>query len=109
MSVRTFARGIRARVERLETKWMLGALRKTREAEWLRLNETLTRKAFRRMAREVPAYRRLLRRLQIDPDRILTLEDFRARVPLLDKAAVLEGKITDWCRGGDLSGVASFL
>ena len=75
------ANRVQGHLEALQRGWALRILRGKREAEWLRLNERLTLEAFRRSARRVPAYRRLLEQRGVDAARILTLEDFRTRVP----------------------------
>ncbi len=101
---------VRGHLEALQQGWALRILRDKHEADWLRLNERLTLEAFRRSARRVPAYRRLLAQRGVEAAGIITLGDFRTRIPLLDKATVfLDDDLADWCLDGDLSGLTSFL
>jgi phenylacetate-CoA ligase len=59
--------------------------------------------AFHRAAAEVPAYRQILREAGVDPSEVKTLEDFRTRVPIIDKPATF-GRfgVAELCRGGQL-------
>ena len=66
-------------------------------------------KAFRRAARQVPAYKRLLAESGVDPDEIATLEQFQQRVPLVDKQTLFpDNDLADLCVGGNLDDVALF-
>lgn len=66
-------------------------------------------KAFHRAARHVPAYRRILARHAVDPQRINTLDEFRRHVPIVDKQSVFaENDLRDLCVGGNLDGVSLF-
>ncbi len=63
-------------------------------------------RAFRRAARQVPAYRRLLAERGIAPAEITTVRKFRRHVPVLDKHAVFEmNDLPALCAGGTLEGV----
>jgi len=66
--------------------------------------------AFHRVAAEVPAYGQILREAGVDPSKVRTLEDFRTRVPVIDKPATF-GRfgVAELCRGGQLGRVASVL
>ncbi len=50
-----------------------------------RISEEHALATFRRAAARIPAYRDFLKEHDVDPDTIRTIEDFRARVPLLNK------------------------
>jgi len=50
-----------------------------------RISEEHTLATFRRAAARIPAYRAFLKEHDVDPGAIRTIEDFRTRVPLLDK------------------------
>jgi phenylacetate-CoA ligase len=49
------------------------------------ISEAKTLKTFRRAALHIPAYRAYLNEMNLDPDRIKTISDFQASVPLTDK------------------------
>jgi len=69
----------------------------------IRAGERKALKVFRRAARSVPAYRRLLRDRGVDPGSISTIEDFRKQVPLMDKEALFgDSAISCAAMGGNL-------
>lgn len=62
--------------------------------------------AFRRAARGVPAYGRVLAAAGVALQAVTTVEQFRERVPVLDKRSVFEGqRLRDLCVGGTLGDV----
>ena len=62
-------------------------------------------RTFREAARSVPAYRDLLARLHVPVDRITSLADFQARVPVVDEHTYLSQYPLDLlCRGGTFAG-----
>ena len=65
-------------------------------------------KAFRRAARRVPAYKRLLAEHGVNPAEITSVERFRQRVPIIDKTVFVDNELADICAGGDLDDAALF-
>lgn len=66
-------------------------------------------KAFHRAAATVPAYGRLLRQHGLDPSTVKTIEDFRNKVPIVDKETIFaDNEIRDLCAGGTLDDAALF-
>jgi phenylacetate-CoA ligase len=65
--------------------------------------------SFHRAARQVPAYGRRLAAAGIAPETITTLEEFRRRVPIVDKVSVFTtAPLRDLCTGGTLDDIALF-
>jgi len=65
--------------------------------------------AFQRAATQVPAYRELLQREEIDPAQITSAEEFTRTVPVLDKQMVFaDNALRDLCVGGTLDGIGAF-
>jgi hypothetical protein len=65
--------------------------------------------AFRRAARDVPAYGQILAAAGVAPQMITTVEQFCDRVPILDKRSIFEGhRLRDLCVGGTLRDVGLF-
>jgi len=65
-------------------------------------------RAFRRAAREVPAYRKLLKERGVRAEGITTLDAFRRHVPILDKHTLFAaGPLRDLCIDGNLDGIGS--
>jgi phenylacetate-CoA ligase len=66
--------------------------------------------AFRVAAAEAPAYAQILAERGVRPDEVRTLDDFHARVPLLDKAATFgRFRVSELCRGGNVGRPAAVL
>jgi phenylacetate-CoA ligase len=66
-------------------------------------------KAFHRAAKTVPAYAMILRQHGLDPDRVRTVEDFKSKVPIVDKETIFAAnELRDLCAGGTLDDVALF-
>jgi len=66
-------------------------------------------KAFHRAARLVPAYQKILREHGVDPGEITTIEQFRRRVPIVDKQALFAAyPLRDLCVGGRLDDAFRF-
>ena len=60
-------------------------------------------RVFRRAARSVPAYRRLLEAKGVDPRSVRTIEDFKAWVPIVDKRSLFAShELREVCVGGGL-------
>jgi len=58
---------------------------------------------FRQAAETVPAYRKLLAEAGVRPEEIRSLDDFRQRVPVLDKACTFgRFPLADLCRHGEV-------
>ncbi len=65
--------------------------------------------AFHRAARDVPAYGQILGAAGVAPQTVATVEQFRDRVPILDKRSIFEGhRLRDLCVGGTLKDVGLF-
>ena len=66
--------------------------------------------AFQRAARRVPAYRHILEQHGVDPAQVTSLDDFRARVPVIDKESTfLRFGLAELCRDGRLGRLAGLL
>ena len=66
-------------------------------------------RAFHRAAEKVPAYRKLLSERGVDPRKITTVEEFKDKVPFIDKERVfLKNELRDICVGGNLDDICSF-
>lgn len=68
--------------------------------------------AFKRAAQKVPFYKTCLKQLNINPDRINTIQDFKNTVPILDKEKLFTSNLSDIkniCAGGALKGLRSIL
>jgi phenylacetate-CoA ligase len=73
------------------------------------LSERRLLAAFHRAARLVPAYQRTLRQHAVDPDTVTTIEEFRRKVPIVDKETVFAAnELKDLCVGGNLEGVSLY-
>jgi len=60
-------------------------------------------RVFHRAARSVPAYRRLLEAKGVDPRSVRTIQDFKARVPIVDKRSLFaSNELREMCVGGRL-------
>lgn len=71
--------------------------------------ESKALRAFQRAAATVPAYQRLLKRHGLDPSSVRTIEDFKNKVPIVDKEQIFaENDLRDLCVGGTLKGITSF-
>ncbi len=65
--------------------------------------------AFRRASAKVPAYREMLQKHGIDPETIKSFEDFRARVPIIDKKSYVlphQQDVERLCIDGNMKDVA---
>jgi phenylacetate-CoA ligase len=77
--------------------------------EILKVGDRKLLKVFHQAARMVPAYRKLLQDRGVDPRSINTLEDFRSRVPIVDKRIIFTShNLRDICIGGNLDGISHF-
>jgi phenylacetate-CoA ligase len=66
-------------------------------------------RAFHRAAEKVPAYRKLLSERGVDPRKITTVEEFKEKVPFIDKEIVFPvNELRDICVGGNLDDICSF-
>ncbi len=66
-------------------------------------------KAFHRAAQRVPAYREILRRHGVDPKDITTIEQFRKKVPIVDKETIFAAnELRDLCPSGNLDDISLF-
>ena len=66
--------------------------------------------AFQTAARQVPAYKRILEEAGIDPDQVRNLEDFRNRVPVVDKKMTFgRFPVVQLCREGKMVHPAGLL
>ncbi|MEA3457440.1 MAG: hypothetical protein U9R21_02035 [Candidatus Thermoplasmatota archaeon] len=66
-------------------------------------------RAFYRAAEKVPAYRKLLSEKGVNPKKITIIEEFKDRVPFIDKETVFPAnELRDICVGGNLDGICSF-
>lgn len=66
-------------------------------------------KAFRRAVKKVPAYREILTKSKVEPQTITTINDFKERVPIIDKEMVFPpNELRDLCVEGNLDDVCSF-
>lgn len=75
-----------------------------------RMGEAEAVEAFQSAAAEVPAYRDLLGKRDVDSARVDDIASFRARVPLVDKAALFPVyRIDQLCRHGSLRDVKGIL
>ena len=78
---------------------MLASAMRYGSTEWLPPLTAL--RTFRRAVASVPAYRDLLAKLRVPVERIVTLRDFRDRVPVIDQASYLCQYPPELlCRGG---------
>lgn len=67
-----------------DPSFVLNQFHTVSEKEFLKRGEDQALVLFHQMAERVPAYKDFLKKQQIDPDSVKTIEDFR-QVPLLDK------------------------
>ena len=66
-------------------------------------------RAFHRAAEKVPAYRRFLSEKGVNPEKITTIEEFKDRIPFIDKETVFPAnEFRDICVGGNLDDICSF-
>ena len=66
-------------------------------------------RAFHRAAEKVPAYRKLLSEKGVNSEKITTIEEFKDRVPFIDKETVFPAnELRDICVGGNLDDICSF-
>ena len=66
-------------------------------------------RTFRRAARHVPAYGRILEQHGVDPAEITSVEAFKQKVPIIDKETIFSAnELRDLCIDGHLDDVASF-
>lgn len=64
---------------------------------------------FHRAARTVPAYMEILRLNGVDPKEITTIEQFRKKVPVVDKETIFAtNELRDLCMGGCLDNISLF-
>lgn len=96
--------------DRAQRQAFLDLLRTTPPEAVAAMGEAETLRAFQRTAGSVPAYAAMLARAGVDPAKVGTLEDFRARAPLLDKHNTFGAHpIAQLCTGGSLEGIRSVL
>lgn len=80
------------------------ALKTKPEAYWLKRGERMALSLFHSMAESVPAYRDFLNRQHLNHRDILTISDFKERVPVIDKNNYLrQYPLKDLCWGGEFS------
>jgi phenylacetate-CoA ligase len=101
---------LRKRIGSRLTRWQYGRiarrLRQASAAELAAASERRALEAFHRAAREVPAYGRILRRHGVEAGDIATIEDFRRRVPVIDKEGLFAANaLREVCAGGGLDDV----
>jgi len=97
------------RAKKFLTIQMLAAMEPKRLA---RISEERTLTAFRRAAAGIPAYRSFLKENRVDPGDIRTIEDFKARVPLLDKDKAFKVRwdnITSLCLPHELKNIKNIV
>lgn len=85
-----------------DKKFYLEKLKNESEKFWLERGEKMALDLFHSMSKRVPAYKDFLLKNSIDPDKIVTTEDFKS-VPLIDKDNYLRKyDLNDLCWDGNL-------
>ena len=100
---------LRDRLIRRKYERILRYLRTANPDQLVAEGERRALKAFHRAAATVPAYGRLLRQRGVAPSSVRTIEDFRNKVPIVDKETIfVDNELRDLCVGGTLDDVALF-
>ncbi|MCL2700583.1 MAG: hypothetical protein FWE88_02690 [Phycisphaerae bacterium] len=101
--------GIINRVVRYRYKQLQRGLRAVDHDGWRQRADKAAIDAFRDAARRVPAYAQLLRQRGIDPNHVVTAEEFCRLVPVVDKETVFpQNDLKNLCVGGHLDDVRLF-
>jgi len=88
-------------------KMLFGLLKKADDEKLTRMAEDKALKAFHRAAKSVPAYKDILQKADILPEKIHSIDEFKTRVPILDKFSTFaKYEIEGLCVGNSLDDVA---
>jgi len=105
--------GLLRRMKDSLIRWQYARIAKylssTDPCQMIATSEKRLLKVFRRAARSVPAYKRLLADRGVDPSEIRTISQFKQQVPVVDKDLVFTtNELRDCCTGGRLDDVPLF-
>jgi len=96
-------------IRRFVEKQLMDFLINTPPERILKIGDNKLVRAFQNASKDIPAYQYILKKYNVDPKTVKDIEDFRKKVPVIDKKIFSQYDISELCRGGIMSNISRVL